>query len=430
MKKTFLYSVTLLMIGLYLLSCKKTTDTPATTPTTPTTVDSAAVIVGGATSAYKDTVVYKANTVTIKYSRTSQCYPSNEIFAFTGNATDVPTNAIYSWDFGDGHAITGSSTAGNIYKTAGNYTVTLTISDGTTKKSLYVTTVNISVYGQQVSPHASFYAQLFDINYPNNLNFNATGSTVYQGHITNYTWIWGDQTTSGSATADNVPHNFPLVGSDITYPVKLIVTASSGCKDTATVPVYIGAVYSNISGDFDTLQNNACTAETFTFTPNAINVPAGAVYIWDFSDATGTATSSGAIQHTFTYQNTYDVKMYISMNGKIIYTTHRYVWANGQNIRPKALFFKNISGDETTTYVKWAMYSAANVAHGGIVGYQWYMDNVLIDLNTNGTYETYPFNKTTSASTHTITFIVTSNVGCKDTASSTITIPPIGQYTY
>ncbi len=429
MKKTSSYIVSLLFVGTLLFSCKKNADVPATNTTT-TSIDSAAAIVGGATSAYKDTVIYSANNVTIKYSRTSQCYPSNEIFAFKGSATDVPANAIYSWDFGDGHSITGSNTVGNIYKSAGNYTVTLTISDGITKKSLYVTTVNLNAFGQQVSPHASFYAQLFDINYPNNLNFNATSSTVTQGKITNYTWTWGDQTVSSSATPDNVPHNFPLIGSDITYPVKLTVTATSGCKDSVTVPVFMGAVYSNITGDFDTLQSNACTAETFTFTPNAKNVPASAVYTWDFADASGIATSSGAIQHVFTYQNTYDVKMYISMNGKVIYSTHRSVWANGQNIHPKALFFKNISGDETATYVKWAMYSAANVAHGGVVGYQWYMDNVLIDPNTNDTYETYPFNKTSTPSTHTIKFIVTSNVGCQDTATATITIPPIGQYTY
>ena len=427
MKHIYKYFLCAFILAATVTACKKTADTPANNPT-----NDSITVIGGATSAYLDTVVAVVNTVTIKYSRTNQCYPSNEIFAFSASGVSLPSGTTYNWDFGDGHTLTGANstaTVGNIYQTAGDYTVTLTINDAN-KNKLSVTTVNLHAHGQQVSPHASFYAQIFDINYPNNYNFNANGSSVTRGHVSNFNWVWGDGTNTSAATPDNTPHGFPQIPVDTTYPVKLVVTSSEGCRDTAVVPVTIAAIYSNISGDFNAAQINACTAEYFTFTPTAINVPKGAVYTWDFSDATGTPTSSGAIQHTFTYQNTYDVKMYISMNGKIIYTTHKPIWANGQNVHPTALFFKNISGNETTTYVKWAMYSAANIEHGYIENYTWYMDNTLIDNNTNATYEAYPFNKTSTASTHTITFIVTSNVGCKDTATATITIPPIGQYTY
>ena len=115
--------------------------------------------------------------------------------------------------------------------------------------------------------------------------------------------------------------------------------------------------------------------------------------------------------------------------GKIIYTVNKPVTTLGQNIKPKALFFKNISYEDST-FVKWAMYSSANVAHGYITNYAWYMDNNLISSNTNDTYETYPFNKGISQVTHTITFIVTGNSGCQDTGKATITIPIYGKYTY
>jgi len=380
-----------------------------------------------------DTVTVVVDNVTIKYSRTNQCYPSNEIFAFNGTATGLPSGALFNWDFGDGHTINGASsgtTVGNIYQTAGNYTVTLNITDAN-KNSLAEATVNLKAYGQEVSPHASFYAELFNINYPNNLNFNADGSTVTNGTITNYAWIWGDSTTTSSVTPDNIPHDFPQIPTNVTYPVKLIVTASSGCKDSAVVPVAISAVYSNISGDFDTLQVNPCTAEYFVFTPNAINVPKGATYTWDFGDATGTPTSTGAIQHTFTYQNTYDVKMYINMNGNVIYTAHKSVWTNGQDVHPTALFYKVVSYEDST-YVKWNVYAAGiSPPHGYIASYAWYLDNVLSNPppNTTITSEYYPFSKGQTASTHTATLIVTSNVGCQDTASATLFVPIIGQYT-
>ena len=427
MKHTFQYILLLLILGADFTSCNKTTDTQSTTTPTTDTIKT----VGGITSAYKDTVEATINKVTLKYSRTSQCYPSNEIFAFTASATSLPTGATLNWDFGDGHTINGAgngATVGNIYASPGKYTVTLTIKDGN-KVSLSVTTVNVAAHGQQVSPHASFYAQIFDINYPNNYNFNANGSSVTNGHISNYYWIWGDSTTTSAATADNTPHNFPQVAKDVSYPVQLIVTSSEGCKDTAYVPVSIAAIYNNISGDFDTVQNNPCTAEYFTFTSNAKNIPQGAVFTWDFSDATGTSVGN-PIQHTFTYQNTFDVKMYVSMNGKIIYTTHKSVWANGQNVQPTALFFKNVSYEDST-YVKWAMYSAGiSPPHGYIATNAWYMDDVLINTNTNDTYEIYEFNKKLTTSQHTIKHIVTSNVGCKDTATSSFVVPIIGKYTY
>ncbi|MFK5108588.1 hypothetical protein ACI394_29040, partial [Klebsiella pneumoniae] len=86
---------------------------------------------------------------------------------------------------------------------------------------------------------------------------------------------------------------------------------------------------------------DGCTNEYFIFTPTATGVPAGAVYTWDFADATG-LVSGNPVRKSFTYQNTYDVKLTITLKGKIIYQTHKAVTAFGQNIKPKALMLKNI----------------------------------------------------------------------------------------
>ena len=432
MNTSFKYITLILFLGVIFTACKKTADTAATNVTTDTIK-----VVGGATSAYLDTVTVFANNVTIKYSRTNQCYPSNEIFAFSANATGLPSGALFNWDFGDGHSINGSTSAntvGNIYQDAGYYTVTLNITDSK-KNSLAVTTVNVQAHGQQVTPHASFYAQLFDINFPNNLNFNGNGSSVPRGTITNYKWIWGDSTTSISVNGDNVPHNFPQISNNVTYPVKLIVTSSGGCSDTSIVPVAINAIYTNISGSFTTLSQNICTAESIQFTSNATNVPAGAVYLWDFADnvsgiPVSNLPSGNPISHSYAYQNNYGVTMYISLNGKIIYTSPRTnVTAFGQNIKPVALFMKN-TAYEDSGYVKWAFYDQSNIPHGYIKERAWTVDNVSIDPNTNDTYETQGYSKLQMEATHTIQLVVTSNSGCRDTASSVITIPVFGKYTY
>jgi len=407
-KFTYYLLITLLLCGVF-FACNKSTDTPTTTITP---------VVGGATSNFKDSTSVTIGNVTIKYSKTSQCFPSNEIFAFTAVATGVPSDAVYTWDFGDTHSITGVSVR-NIYDVAGTYTVILTIKDNL-GQVLSKTSVSIAAWGQQVTPHAVFSAQIYDVNVLNNYAFTST-SSVQRGSITGYTWDWADGTGTTTTANAYTPHNFPQVATDKTYPVKLIATANSGCKDTATVNVSIAAVY-NISGDFDAVQYNACTAEYFVFTPNTTGVPAGAVYKWDFADASGTAQGN-PITHSFTYQNDYDVKMYIYISGKLIYQTHKPVRVFGQNIKPKALFIKN-EQSSYPTQATWYCYSQANIPHGYITGYRWELSTGRVDDNFNTDF-TNTFIKQSTPTTYSVKFIVTGNTGCKDTSIGYITIPAL-----
>ncbi len=399
----------LLFASFFLLvfSCKKDDTTPTTTTITPT--------VGGATSSYKDTVSVTAGNVIIKYSRTNQCYPSNEIFTFTATGTGFPSSATYEWTFGDSHTATGT-TVRNIYNATGNYTVILSIKDN--NQVLNKTSVSISAWGQQVTPHAAFAVQIFDVNFLNNMSFTSS-SSVQRGTLTNYLWDWADGTPQTSTANAFTPHNFPPVAADKSYPVQLVVTANSGCKDTAVVAVSVPAVYS-LSGNFDAVATNVCINETFTMTPKVTGAPAGAIYKWDFADATGLAEGN-PVTHIFTYQNDYDVKMYVYLSGKLIYQTHKAVRANGQNIRPKALMLKNVVTSDASS-VTWAFYSQSNIPHGYYIGYRWEFSNGRVDDNFN-TYVENLYTKGTSAATETVKLIVTGNSGCKDTATAVITIP-------
>lgn len=400
-------SITIISSAIF-FSCQKTADTTVTTET--------GTEIGGATTSYKDTTSVTVGNVVIKYSRTSQCYPSNEIFAFGVTVAEAPSNVTYYWDFGDGHTQTGNNVK-NIYDASGTYTVTVKVKSSNLDV-LYTATVSISAWGQQVTPHAAFYSQIYDVNYVNNMAFTSQ-STVQHGTLVNYLWNWGDGTSTSTADA-YATHNFSDVARDTTYPVKLIVTANSGCKDTATVPVTVSAVYS-ISGDFDSASYNICTNESFVFTPTAKGVPSGAVYKWDFADASGLSTGN-PITHSFTYQNDYDVKMYIYLKGKLIYQTHKSIHANGQNIKPVALMLKNVAASDATT-VTWAFYSQSNIPHGYFTGYYWDLGDGKIDNNFNNYIEEV-YTKGTIANTYTVRFIVTGNSGCKDTAVAYVTIPP------
>ncbi len=156
---------------------------------------------------------------------------------FTATATD-PENDItsYTWDFGDGTATQTSSsgTASHIYATAGNYTVTVAVTDGewTSCDSAAATivqnpggTVNLpptlsAFYGNASATHPGM---------PVVFTLNASDS---EGDLLYATWTWGDGTPNGisfvNASAANEQtvtvtktHAFAAVGN---YTVKVEVT--------------------------------------------------------------------------------------------------------------------------------------------------------------------------------------------------------------
>ncbi|MGG2324791.1 hypothetical protein, partial [Salmonella enterica] len=76
--------------------CKKDNAKPTDDASTTNTV------IGGIISAFKDTTTVTEGSVTIQFSRTDACFPSNEIFEFKAVSTGFPATAKYVWDFGDG----------------------------------------------------------------------------------------------------------------------------------------------------------------------------------------------------------------------------------------------------------------------------------------------------------------------------------------
>jgi hypothetical protein len=410
----FRYFVVLIVLAVFISACNKTVNTPSS-GNGGSNGSGGSTVIGGATSDYMDTTSVTIGSVVITYSKTSQCYPSNEIFAFTATVPNLPTGATFNWTFGDGNSATGV-TVGNIYNNTGTYTVVLNIKSSS-GSVLYTASVSIAAWGQEVTPHATFSTQIYDVNYMNNMTFTSS-SSVQHGTLTGYTWNFGDGTITNTSNLV-IKHNFPDSPSNVIYPVKLIVTANSGCKDSTIVKVSAIGVY-KISGDFNAVNYNICTGEYFIFTPTATGVPAGAVYSWNFADASGTSTGN-PVTHTFTYQNTFNVIMTISLNGAIIYQVNKPVFAFGQNIKPKALFIKTLVSD-SAYYQTWSFYSAANIPHGYFTDYFWNFGDGKTDDNFNTfVQDIYP--KSSTDKNYTITFVVTGNSGCKDTATGVITIP-------
>lgn len=199
-------------------------------------------------------------------SATTGCYPLNIQF----NDLSAPVSGTLTqwfWDFGDGVTSTEQHPT-HVYTTGGNFNVSLytTNSEGCSNT---ITRPNYIRINQGVTARFT-HSNPTNCQLPVNIDFQNT--SLGTGTLT-YLWNFGDGQTS---TEENPTHSYTTAGS---YAVSLIVTNTTGCKDTLTIPnsVNIGAVTASFS-----TPANICVNNAFTFTNTS--TPAGSDASWDFGD--------------------------------------------------------------------------------------------------------------------------------------------------
>ena len=270
------------------------------TPITPTnpTVPGGGTGGGGTSSG-------SIGAITIAYTSTAPCAPSNEVFTFTCNAVGAPAGSTYAWFFGDSNSATGNPIT-NTFNSSGSYTILVKVLNN--GQILGTCSLAITAIGQGVTPAAQFYSQQPNpTTAPNYYTFNST-SSLLKGTINAYGWDYGDG-TNGSGSFST--HTYVQTTSNQTYTVKLNIVSDAGCTATKTQTVTVAAGYT-ISGGFTAISTNPCapSKEVFTFTGPTSGVPAGAIYSWDFGDG-GSATGN-PITKTYTFPNSYNVNLTIT----------------------------------------------------------------------------------------------------------------------
>ncbi len=157
-------------------------------------------------------------------SPTIGCWPLT--VTFTDASTDIPgaTLTTFAWTFGDGGSTTGiATTVVHTYTAAGTFSITETVTDNMGCSS------NLSLPLVSVwRPHAVFSASTLHACTGDSIHF-----TNSSAGITTSFWMFGD---GGTSTLNSPGHRYTSPG---TYTVKLAVTDSHGCTDTATYVNYI-----------------------------------------------------------------------------------------------------------------------------------------------------------------------------------------------
>jgi len=246
--------------------------------------------------------------------------PSNpvigQLVTFDASVTadeGVPcTTCTFAWDFG-GEGTASGRVVTHAFAAAGNYVVTLNVTDPTGTKSVPLQrTVTVTAVGPPIAaftftPSPAFAGQT--------TTFDASTSTVSANHrIVTYAWNWSDGSDSTTTSAPTVQHTYAQPGSP-GYAVTLTVTddlgQSANVTKAVTVTNGLTAIFTpqapanpvNINQTV-LYDGSTSTSSTGTRITN---------YNFDFGDGTTAQSSAAATaKHEFSAAGTYTVTLTIT----------------------------------------------------------------------------------------------------------------------
>ncbi|HTN45157.1 MAG TPA: PKD domain-containing protein [Flavipsychrobacter sp.] len=317
------------------------------------------------------------------------------IATFTTSVTGTPPYT-FSWTYGDGNTGTGNNPS-HTYANPGTYNVRMVVEDANGCKDTVIKPFSVGTLKASFTAPAQACKGI-------GVLFTNTSVNPGGGNL----WNFGD---GGFSTSTSPVHAFANAG---TYTVKLIVTDASGlCPDTFSKNIII---LPGPTASFNITPPAPCPAPaTLNFNNTSTN---GAVsYSWNFGDGnTSTATSP---THTMLYNGVYFVILTATdANGctdkdTIIYNLPDLIAAPGilgnySRCAPSSINFTN----------------GVNYPHP-ISSYVWDFGDGSPPGSGASPNHTY-----TTGGNYTVTLIVTSSNGCKDTGVLQVKIGEVPVETY
>ena len=319
--------------------------------------------------------------------------------SFTDRST-VSYDSLVSrnWQLGDGTTASGPSPA-HTYDTNGQYPVQLTVTSnfGCTDSIQQQQTVN-------PRPEAGFRtpdsAQCLRGN-----QFKPRNTTIIDSGQLNYTWAFGDDSTS---TSTQPAHTYADTGQ---YKLSLIATSQEGCSDstsaTTTVHPMPVAAFS-VNEGAQCLTNNQFRFQSQATIPKGSQTPS-----WDFGD--GDAASAPAPSHSYTKYGTYQAQL-VSTSGKGCRDTAR------QNLRvnpkPQPGFTYSQDSAQCVEGNQFDFTRTSTIAEGNLNS-QWQFGN---GDQTTGQSPAYSYS---NPGNYSVKLISRSDSGCRDSITRQVTIHPM-----
>ncbi|MBI3142044.1 MAG: PKD domain-containing protein, partial [Bacteroidetes bacterium] len=305
--------------------------------------------------------------------------------AFRNTSTVTIGNiATNGWLFGDGNTSSDESPAHG-YGTYDTFSVRLVIAtdSGCTD----------TAYGQAVT-HPKPVASFSTANVCDGKTANFTNaSSLAHGSLT-YAWDMGDNTNTSTATNPSLTY-----GADGSYTVEMIANSDQGCSDTASQAI---TIYPTPAAAFTATE--ACQGDATEFTNGSTISNGSFSNRWEFGNGnTSTATNP---TETYSAAGTYSVELLVGTSNGCADSLTKSVTVNPL---PKSIFTANnmCYGD---------VMGLTNTSTGAGLSYKWYYG----DGNTSTSQ--LPSYTYANPGTYTVSLVVTTNKGCTDSSSTSVTV--------
>ncbi len=313
---------------------------------------------------------------------------------FTDLSTSPTGTFINSWilSYGD-NTQSANPNSSHIYQNDGNYTTSLIVisnigcSDTNSINTIVhpIPTANFNTGKACTGKVISF----------------TDSSTITSGAISNWSWIFGSNL--GSSSQQNPSFIFQ---NNFAYPVQLISSSSFGCSDTITkyivvekTPEFSVITTDNCEGIFSQLNYTLLSSASTNL-----------AFLWNFGDSTSSFQPSPS--HLYGSAGFYNIALeIIDITNGCAVTRYDTLTINPN---PQA----NFNFSDACIGKELVLIEDCNIASGTISNFKWNINNTQTLL---GNSVSFISNQTGLLNT---TLIATSDFGCKDSISKSITIYP------
>ncbi|MFM8431568.1 MAG: PKD domain-containing protein [Bacteroidota bacterium] len=226
------------------------------------------------TATWCDSVRVNTPVVNCSAQFAFQFNPTNNTYNF--NPAANPSNAVYSWNFGDG-GVSNLRTPSHVYQNPGAYLVCLTVNvpglnGGVACTSSWCDSIFVNNAGSVCSAAFTWLT--------NNSNSSVSFSPATTGAGTTYSWSFGDGTSS---SAMNPSHIYPGPGVyRACLTITRISTTGQTCTDTRCDSVRVNQLLPPVCNAAFQFARSPFGPRTFRF--YALMQGTGTTYHWSFGD--------------------------------------------------------------------------------------------------------------------------------------------------
>ena len=341
---------------------------------------------------FEDFIVVSPTT-TVTTTSTPACGSNNGSASVT--ATGGTGTLSYLWNPSAQTTLTATGLS------AGMYTVTVTDATGSTAFATQ------SVVASP-APVANFSTMPVCFNQATTVFKDlSVGNTT----ITKWDWNFGD---GNSSPQQNPSHTYGSAG---IFTATLIVTNSSGCKDTVSLPVIVNPLpATNFSSIPVCYGNPSCFTDLSTIASGSVTG-----WNWNFGDPNSGLANTATIKnpcHTFTGLGPFSVILTSTSDSGCQSTTMLLTSLNAPPIA--GINPQNVCLNSSTHFIDGSTSSTGDPINA------WNWD--FGDGNTSN--QQNPFHTYSTSGTYTITLNVASQKGCKDTTTNVVTVydPPVANF--